>query len=139
MRKITLIVIHCSAVKPEQTSSAKQIDSWHKGQGWKCIGYHYVVRRDGSVEPGRPVEMVGAHVKFHNRYSIGVCYEGGMDAAGMAADTRTPEQVKALRALVEQLHGRFPNALIVGHHDLDPTKSCPCFDAAAEYGDIQPA
>ena len=139
MRKITLIVIHCSAVKPEQTSSAKQIDSWHKGQGWRCIGYHYVVRRDGSVEPGRPVEMVGAHVKFHNRYSIGVCYEGGLDAAGMAADTRTPEQVKALRGLVEQLHGCFPNALIVGHHDLDPTKSCPCFDAASEYFDIQPA
>ena len=138
MRKITLIVIHCSAVKPDQQSSAADIDSWHKRQGWKCIGYHFVVRRDGSVERGRPVEMVGAHVAHHNLHSIGVCYEGGYDAAGKAADTRTPEQVKSLRELVEQLHERFPNALIVGHHDLDPTKPCPCFDAAREYCGLQP-
>ena len=138
MRTITLIVIHCSAVLPGQQSSAADIDQWHKANGWKGIGYHFVVRRDGSVEPGRPIEVVGAHVVHHNRYSIGICYEGGLDAAGEAADTRTPEQIKALRSLVEQMHERFPKALIVGHHDLDPTKPCPCFDAVAEYRDLQP-
>ena len=138
MRSITLIVIHCSAVGPEQESSAADIDSWHRANGWQGIGYHFVVRRDGSVELGRPIEVVGAHVVGHNRYSIGICYEGGLDAAGEAADTRTPEQIKALRSLVEQMHERFPKALIVGHHDLDPTKPCPCFDAVAEYRDLQP-
>ena len=138
MRSITLIVIHCSAVRPEQESSAADIDSWHRANGWKGIGYHFVVRRDGSVELGRPIEVVGAHVAGHNRYSIGICYEGGLDAAGEAADTRTPEQIKALRSLVEQMHERFPKALIVGHHDLDPRKPCPCFDAVAEYRDLQP-
>ena len=52
MRVITLLVIHCSAVKPDQTSSAAQIDTWHrKDRHYKLgIGYHYVIRRDGSIE-----------------------------------------------------------------------------------------
>ena len=138
MRKITLIVLHCSAVRPNQTSSADQIDSWHKSRGWKGIGYHFVVRRDGSIENGRPIEEPGAHVASHNKYSIGVCYEGGLNAAGNPADTRTPEQVRALRELVERLHERFPNAVIVGHHDLNHGKDCPCFNAVSEYAELQP-
>lgn len=138
MRTITLIVLHCSAVRPDQTSSAEQIDSWHKSRGWKGIGYHYVVRRDGSIELGRPIEEPGAHVVGHNKYSIAICYEGGLDATGNPADTRTPEQVKALRGLVEMLHKAFPKALIVGHHDFDSTKPCPCFDVVREYAYLQP-
>ena len=96
MRTITMIVIHCSAVRPDQTSSAAQIDTWHRRQGWKLgIGYHYVIRRDGTIEPGRPEWMIGAHCKNHNAHSIGVCYEGGYDIRGQPADTRTAEQ-KAL-------------------------------------------
>lgn len=139
MRKITLIVLHCSAVRPNQTSSAAQIDEWHrKDNHWLKIGYHFVVRRDGTVETGRRLEEVGAHVVGHNTHSIGICYEGGLDSAGDYADTRTPEQVKALRELVERMHSYFPKALIVGHRDLDPSKKCPCYDAVAAYRDLQP-
>ena len=84
MRTITLIIIHCSAVRPNQTSSAKEIDLWHRKRGWSGIGYHYVVRRDGTIETGRPEAKVGAHCLNHNKYSIGVCYEGGLDADGKA-------------------------------------------------------
>ena len=139
MRRITLIIIHCSSVRPQQRSSAKDIDSWHREKGWKGIGYHFVVRRDGTVETGRPLSEVGAHVVGHNRHSIGICYEGGLNDAGEAADTRTPEQVQALRELVEQMHARFPRAVIVGHRDLDPRKECPCFDVVREFADLQPA
>ena len=77
MRTITLIIIHCSAVKPDQMSSAAQIDTWHRQRGFHLgIGYHYVVRRNGEIEPGRPEYMVGAHCLNHNAHSIGVCYEG---------------------------------------------------------------
>ena len=114
------------------------IDRWHRDRGWKCIGYHYVVRRSGEVEIGRRLDEVGAHVKNHNSHSIGICYEGGLNAASFPADTRTPEQVRALRELVERMHAFFPNALIVGHRDLDPRKACPCFDAKKEYADLQP-
>ena len=140
MRTITLIVVHCSAVRPDQSSSAAQIDSWHrKERHWKLgIGYHYVVRRDGTIEPGRPEEQIGAHCLNHNAHSIGVCYEGGLDIRGQPADTRTAEQKQAMRQLLEELHGRYPRALIVGHHDLDPGKDCPCYDAAREYCDLQP-
>ena len=139
MRTITLIVVHCSAVRPDQSSSAAQIDTWHRERGWKLgIGYHYVVRRDGTIEPGRPEEQIGAHCLNHNAHSIGICYEGGLDIRGQPADTRTAEQKQAMRQLLEELHGRYPRALIVGHHDLNPGKPCPCYDAAREYADLQP-
>ena len=138
MRNITLIVIHCSAVAPWQQSSAADIDRWHRERGWRYgIGYHYVVRRDGSVETGRPLEQIGAHCQNHNKHSIGICYVGGLDVQGRPADTRTPEQRVSLRQLLEKLHKMFPSALIIGHRDLNPMKSCPCFDAAREYADLQ--
>lgn len=140
MRSITLIVIHCSAVKPDQMSSVAQIDSWHRERGYKFgVGYHYVVRRDGSIETGRPEWMVGAHCLNHNKYSIGVCYEGGLDARGQPADTRTAAQKATLRQLLTDLHRRYPRAVIVGHHDLNPQKECPCIkNVAQEYADLQP-
>ncbi len=139
MRVISTIIIHCSAVRPWQQSSVTDIDRWHLERGWRYgCGYHYVVRRDGSIEKGRPLERAGAHCKDHNRHSIGICYEGGLDMKGNPSDTRTPEQRVALRVLLEQLHGQFPRAVIVGHHVFNPMKSCPCFDAQAEYADLQP-
>jgi len=151
MRRITLIIIHCSAVRPGQTSSAAQIDTWHRQRGFHLgIGYHYVVRRDGQIEAGRPEYMAGAHCRNHNAHSIGVCYEGGLDIRGPLdpkgrlpkqepADTRTEAQKAALRRLLEDLHRRYPKALIVGHHDLNPQKDCPCIEnVAREYEDLQP-
>ena len=151
MRQITLIIIHCSAVRPDQESSAAQIDTWHRQRGFHLgIGYHYVVRRNGQIEPGRPEWMIGAHCQNHNAHSIGVCYEGGLDIRGPLdpkgrlpkqepADTRTPEQKVALRQILEDLHRRYPRALIVGHHDLNPLKACPCIEnVAREYTDLQP-
>lgn len=140
MRIITLIVIHCSAVRPDQTSSVAQIDTWHRDRGFKFgVGYHYVVRRNGEIEAGRPEWLVGAHCVNHNKYSIGVCYEGGLNARGQPVDTRTPEQKAALRTLLEDLHRRYPRAVIVGHHDLNPMKDCPCIkNVTQEYADLQP-
>lgn len=138
MRVITLLIIHCSAVRPNQTSSARQIDEWHRARGYtNGIGYHYVIRRDGSIEPGRPEEMIGAHCKNHNRHSLGVCYEGGLDMAGNPADTRTEAQKRSLLTLLRALKQRYPRALILGHNTF-ANKACPCFDAAKEYADLQP-
>ena len=113
MRTITLIIVHCSAVRPNETSSAKKIDEWHKDKGWKGIGYHYVVRRDGSIEKGRPDEQVGAHCVNHNRHSIGVCYEGGLNSNGEDADTRTEAQKRALVSLITRLHAQYPLAVTI--------------------------
>ena len=139
MRSISLIIVHCSAVRPNQTSSAAEIDDRHKKKGWLGIGYHYVIRRDGEIEPGRPEWMVGAHCVNHNAHSIGVCYEGGDNIRGQPTDTRTEAQKASMRRLLEDLHRRYPRALIVGHHDLNPGKDCPCIpDLVHEYADLQP-
>ncbi|MBQ8937637.1 MAG: N-acetylmuramoyl-L-alanine amidase [Bacteroidaceae bacterium] len=138
MRTITLIVIHCSAVRPDQRSSAKDIDGWHRQKGWNGIGYHYVIRRSGQIEPGRPEATVGAHCVNHTSHSLGICYEGGLDIRGRPADTRTEAQRASLRRLLEDLHRAYPRALIVGHHDLNPQKACPCYPVVTEYADLQP-
>ena len=138
MRTITLIIVHCSANRAGSALRMADIDSYHRSLGWIGCGYHYVIPTDGTIEPGRPEEMVGAHCKNHNRHSIGVCYIGGLSKDGKPADTRTDAQRIALRNLLEQLHRRYPDALIVGHRDLDPQKVCPCFDVANEYYDLQP-
>lgn len=132
MRQINLIIIHCSAVRPNQTSSAKEIEAWHKARGFKRIGYHYVVRRDGTVERGRELSQIGAHTKGHNAFSVGICYEGGLDGAGSPCDTRTPAQKATLLLLIHDIRQMFPNALVAGHNQFD-AKACPCFDVRKDY------
>ena len=151
MRTITLIVLHCSATKASQKVTVADIDRWHKARKWDGIGYHYVIYQDGSIHTGRPLEKKGAHVKDHNAHSIGICYIGGLDSQGHAADTRTRAQQQSLRELLTDLHLRFPRAIILGHRDLSPDlnhdgritpnefiKQCPCLDAMVEYQDLQP-
>ena len=128
MRTITLIIIHCSATPQGSSLSFEECRRDHiMHRHFRDIGYHYYITRDGVVHEGRPIEKVGAHCEGHNSHSIGVCYEGGLDANGKPADTRTDAQRKALKSLIEDLHQRFPKALIVGHHDLNPNKACPGF------------
>ena len=140
MRSITMLIIHCSAVRPDQQGSVAQIDSWHRKRGFHLgVGYHYVVRRDGEIEKGRPEWLTGAHCKNHNAHSIGICYEGGLNIRGQPDDTRTEAQKASMRRLLEELHLRYPRAIIIGHHDLNPLKDCPCIkDVVHEYADLQP-
>ncbi|MBP5691206.1 MAG: N-acetylmuramoyl-L-alanine amidase, partial [Bacteroidaceae bacterium] len=78
MRKITEIIIHCSATPQGVDYTVADIDRWHRQRGFNKIGYHYVIYRDGSIHQGRPVEEIGAHCIGHNAHSIGVCYIGGL-------------------------------------------------------------
>ncbi|MBR5351616.1 MAG: N-acetylmuramoyl-L-alanine amidase [Prevotella sp.] len=127
MRKITLIIIHCSATREDRSYSFEACRRDHiMHRHFKDIGYHYYITRDGRIHKGRPEEQVGAHCKNHNRHSIGICYEGGLDASGHPADTRTAAQRASLHALVHSLRRDYPQALVVGHHTLNPQKACPC-------------
>ena len=133
MRKITKIIIHCSATPEGRDYTVADIDRWHKQRGWKGIGYHYVVYRDGSVHTGRDVADIGAHCTGQNANSIGICYIGGCAADGKTPkDTRTPAQCEALRDLVELLTTEYPNATIHGHHEF-ADKACPCFNVRKEF------
>lgn len=136
MRKITNIIVHCSATPEAKPFTVADIDRWHRQRGFASIGYHYVVYLDGSIHAGRPLSQVGAHCQGHNVNSIGVCYIGGMTADNKhPKDTRTPEQKLALIELLKHLKQQFPKAVIHGHCDF-AAKACPSFDATKEYANI---
>ncbi len=137
MRKINRIIIHCSATKAGDDINAKTIKEWHvKGNGWSDIGYHYVIKLDGTVEKGRDESRSGAHVKGHNTDSIGICYVGGYSKDLQPEDTRTPEQKNSLKNLITELKHQYPDAEVFGHRDFTDLKSCPCFNARDEYRNI---
>lgn len=146
-RKITDIVLHCTASREGVPLTVEDIRRIHKSNGWSDIGYHYVIDLDGNRHPGRDVDIIGAHVKGHNAHSIGVVYVGGLDSNGKPKDTRTEMQKVALLMLLMELKRIYPEACISGHRDFSPDlngngiieprewiKDCPCFDARQEYG-----
>ena len=88
------IIIHCSATRAGQDFTAADIDRWHRARGFRSIGYHFVIRLDGTIEPGRDVSLDGAHCTGWNRRSIGICYVGGLDKEGRPADTGRKRNAK---------------------------------------------
>ena len=128
MRKIDKIIIHCSATPEGKDFTVQQIRQWHvQGNGWRDIGYHFVIYRDGSIHKGRPIEQVGAHTTGQNAHSIGICYIGGMTADNKTPkDTRTEAQRLALIKLVRELKASYPSATIHGHNEF-ANKACPSF------------
>jgi len=137
MREITHIVIHCSATPPSMDIGADEIRRWHtEERKWTDIGYHFVVRRNGTLEKGRPLDRPGAHVRGKNATSIGICYVGGVSESGKAEDNRTADQSRTLFAAVSSLTERWPDAEVLGHRDFPGvTKACPCFDVKQWYKD----
>ena len=127
------IIIHCSATYPGQDVGMADIDRWHRERGFDGIGYHYVIRLDGTIEEGRPYDRDGAHALGWNHRAVGICYIGGYDDKGRPADTRTPQQRSALIRLIIRLKREHPTLVrVLGHRDV-ARKECPCFDAAEEY------
>ena len=134
MREITEIILHCSATWSKQDIGAAEIKRWHTmpkskgGRGWSDIGYHYVIRRDGTVEKGCPIEKAGTHCSYHNAHSIGICMVGG---GPMGEDKFFEEaQYDSLAALIKQLRINFPLATIHGHNEF-AQKACPVFSVKA--------
>ena len=136
-RKINRLVVHCSA--SNQNVDAEDIKQWHLDRGWRTIGYHYVITKEGEIQIGRQEYQMGAHVAGHNRDSIGICWVGGYNGE----DNRTDAQKLALRKIITELVAKHDISAenIVGHRDLSPDvdgdgkverhewlKECPCFD-----------
>lgn len=123
MRDLKKIVIHCSDSDHKDHDDISVVDSWHRQKGWKMVGYHFFIKKDGTVQEGRPIGMVGAHVEGHNRDSIGICLSGKTNFTG--------HQFLAASDLVDRLrvtHGIRLSA-IYAHRDLDKHgKTCPNFD-----------
>ena len=122
------IVIHCSATKPSMDVDAETIRNWHVNErGWRDIGYHKVIKRNGDVEDGRDVRDSGAHAAGYNSKSVGVCMVGGMAEDNSAENNFTAQQWTALLDLVKQIKVDYPEADVIGHNEISE-KECPSFD-----------
>ena len=153
MREITHIIIHCAATQPTADIGATEIDKWHRAKGWLGNGYHYVIRRDGTVESNekghrcRPVDKPGAHVgdcgPGWNKRSIGICMAGGIDKTGKAENNFTEAQFKSLEELTLTLLHQFPDIKTIGgHRDLirktaAPPKACPSFEVRHWFDEVK--
>lgn len=137
-RRIEYLVVHCSATRVNIPFTEEQLLACHLARGFRGIGYHFYITKDGVLHETRPMSEVGAHALGFNLHSIAVCYEGGLDEMGNPADTRTPRQRETMRRVLKELKGLFPQARIVGHYQLSANvhKSCPVFDARKEYEDL---
>ncbi|MGB1895494.1 MAG: N-acetylmuramoyl-L-alanine amidase, partial [Candidatus Puniceispirillaceae bacterium] len=128
---IRYLVVHCSDTPDEDELTARDIHAMHLGFGWDGAGYHAIITRDGICHPGRPEYWQGAHVKGRNHDSVGVCLIGRHNF--------TPDQFAALEALLLTWSGRYPNAEVVGHRDIQQThKTCPNFDAGNWWAEHNP-
>jgi N-acetylmuramoyl-L-alanine amidase len=123
-RPVNLIVIHCSASPDYQDIGYKEIKDWHvKGNKWSDIGYHYVVRRNGEIEAGRPLETAGAHANGVNANSVGICWVG--------TTSPSPEQYESLVGIINFVRGKYniPIEKVLGHREAVKTsKTCPNLD-----------
>lgn len=146
------IVIHCSATPPSWNGGAEEIREWHVHDNhWLDIGYHFVIKRDGTIENGRPHWAVGSGVAGHNASALHICMVGGakqslhdLNHNGKLDDWEpennfTAEQYGALEFLVASLK-RFtaPKAVVQGHRDFPNTgKDCPSFNVKPWWAERQ--
>tara|TARA_B100001059_G_C17766433_1_gene545866 strand:+ start:821 stop:1255 length:435 start_codon:yes stop_codon:yes gene_type:complete len=132
------IIIHCSATKPSMDTDATDIDRWHRERGWLKIGYHFVIKRDGTIEEGRNVDEVGAHAKGHNSTSVSVCMIGGVseDDVQVAENNFMDSQWTSLESVVDTLVHKYPDADVIGHNDISD-KECPSFNVGEWYAEYR--
>ena len=129
------LVVHCAETPASLDVGAHEIRGWHmKENGWKDIGYHYVIRRNGVIERGRPWWAVGSHVKDWNHCSMGVSLVGGCNERDEEENNFTDKQWTALREFLRYWRQQesTKNAIIQGHRDFPGVrKYCPSFDVKA--------
>lgn len=136
MRKISRLVVHCTG-SPATATKDGILNYWRETRGWTTPGYHILIEPSGLCHRLVPNEHPSNGAKGYNENSLHVSYIGGLNAKGQEADTRTPQQKRELLRILTTWKQAHPNAAIVGHHDLNSAKSCPCFDAKKEYAHVK--
>ncbi|MEE4013917.1 peptidoglycan-binding domain-containing protein [Roseibium sp. FZY0029] len=114
--------LHCSASDNPKHDDVSVIDAWHKARGWSGVGYHFFIKKDGTVQTGRPIEKIGAHVAGHNTGSIGICLHG------LKEDRFTEAQFDSLRTLCGQINAAYGLQMRFRGHCEVAAKACPVFD-----------
>ena len=127
------IVIHCSATKSSMDIGLVEIRKWHvEDNGWRDVGYHYIIRRNGELELGRRHDDTGAHAAGYNHKTIGVCMVGGMADDNSAENNFTDKQWTSVSDLIKQIKVNYPDVNVIGHNEIS-SKECPSFDVQKWY------
>lgn len=130
------ICFHTSATRIDwmsgKTTTAKfeEIKRWHVvDNGWKDIGYHWLIDRDGTTKAGRAMSVIGAGVAGHNRGVVHICLLGGHGGSenDRFADHYTKEQLVAALDLMCAIHEKSNIDIVSGHNEY-AAKACPCFN-----------
>ncbi|ERI91001.1 N-acetylmuramoyl-L-alanine amidase [Clostridiales bacterium oral taxon 876 str. F0540] len=112
-----LILLHHAEAS---SCTVYDIHNWHLARGWAGCGYHYFVRKDGSIYTGRPENAIGAHCPNVNSHSIGICAEGAYMIEAM------PEiQKQAIIDLCKYIKGKYNIQKILGHKEVPYPTDCP--------------
>ena len=136
---VKLLIVHCSATRADRPFSVESLIATGNAR-FGQPSYHYYIRRNGVIVPILPENVRGAHARHYNSCSLGICYEGGLDASGHATDTRTEAQKASMFALLKELTAEYPEARIIGHCELPHVaKACPCFIPSTYYASLQPS
>lgn len=131
------IVVHAADTYERMDIGVREIRQWHKANGWLDVGYHFIIRRDGTVEEGRAHDQIGSHVRGKNSTSVGICLVGGKGDDNKPVNNFTDAQFAALEIVLTRMQNEYTQAKIVGHKDLDSGKACPCFDVASWLYEIK--
>ena len=128
-REITdTIVIHCTQTPPTMDIDVTKVTEWHKQRGFDTIGYHVLIKRDGTLQEGRQQDEVGAHAVAVNGTSIGVAMVGGGTPSMGWEDNFAPIQFETLKTIIMKLKKDYNIEKVIGHYQVDDKKECPSFD-----------
>ena len=131
MRFIDKIIIHTADTKPSMDIGVKEIRDWHIKRGWNDVGYHFIIRKNGHIEKGRDIDIVGSHCYGKNKSSIGICWVGGYGGV----DDRNDAQKESLIKLIKSLKTILGGATLHGHNQFS-SKTCPNFNVIDEYSNL---
>lgn len=132
MRKlsnINEIIVHCSDTRINQSFDISDIRDWHLERGWNDVGYHYYIKLDGTIQNGRSIDIVGAHVGGRNSRTIGICFEGGKDQYNEMWSGPTDKQIDSFKTIKNSICVTLGKDLPVnGHRKYSSYKTCPNFN-----------
>jgi N-acetylmuramoyl-L-alanine amidase len=128
------VIIHSSNTTPVQILDVKDLDTEHRKKGLLSCAYHYVIKRDGTVQEGRDILLSGVHIEGNpditNKNSIGVCLIGGKSLKNGTPDCNyTFKQYTSLVSLIKELKDKY-TVSVLGHRDVEKSTLCPNFDVA---------
>jgi N-acetylmuramoyl-L-alanine amidase len=129
-RPVTRVFLHCSASDHANHDDVSVMRQWHMNppNNWADVGYHFFIKKDGTIQPGRDLEEKPAAQAPHNLATIAIC------AHGLAIEKFTDVQLASVKDLCEAINRAYDGKVTFHGHREVANKTCPVFDYRALLG-----